>query len=619
VRDPYERSAAYKVPRRSAELVRRYAKGERYFEGADLAVSSELAGADLRAADLRRAHFHHANLRGADLRAVDFTEADLSGADMEGADLSAAILFGANLSFANLRNAVFDEAVLLDADLSFADLTGARLSSANLVGADLEGSTLRGARLDGCRLEFVRLNGADLRGADLSRAKLLGADLRNRVVKTASVEPVDVGRIQTDLEGTCFDEADLMGVDLRGVWLQKANLDAARLDSSQIEVIEQTQRRGYPELSYDTIDLQRTEPERVPVQIGTAAPRVAAPGSEFTVRFAAYADKHRSAASKMLAQLSPASAIVLDVCHCQWRVGADVTVTLQAKDLHVEEPTQSFRWNGSIEIRHFAVSVPADLPERTIVLKLDTFVGELSVAKILLDLEIRNGVRSVHYDVRETSAKRTAFASYSARDRRRVLDKVGAARISAGMEVFLDCLFLQPGEEFKPRIEEEISAREFFLLFWSTHAKESKWVEWEWRTALAVKGEEAFQIHPLESPEAAPPPYELAHFHFADTLVLLRAGTRNEEARQDVIAAKRGVLDAQVRPDGWITCPYCGRKFTTHSEASWDGEKHRQCRTRLNLVPTKPHDFKPHDFVDGICKKCGRSRVASEAFGWACD
>jgi hypothetical protein len=41
---------------------------------------------------------------------------------------------------------------------------------------------------------------------------------------------------------------------------------------------------------------------------------------------------------------------------------------------------------------------------------------------------------------------RTAFASYSSRDRSWVLERVAAVRISAGRDIFRDCLSLHPGK-----------------------------------------------------------------------------------------------------------------------------------------------------------------------------
>jgi len=123
----------------------------------------------------------------------------------------------------------------------------------------------------------------------------------------------------------------------------------------------------------------------------------------------------------------------------------------------------------------------------------------------------------------KAEAARTAFASYASADRARVLDRVAAVRISAGLDVFLDCLSLHPSEEWKLRLGNEIRSRDLFLLFWTAAAAESEWVTWEWRTALADKGKDAVQVHPLES--GVMPPEQLKDLHFGDVMMLVRDAT----------------------------------------------------------------------------------------------
>jgi hypothetical protein len=117
---------------------------------------------------------------------------------------------------------------------------------------------------------------------------------------------------------------------------------------------------------------------------------------------------------------------------------------------------------------------------------------------------------------------RTAFASYASEDRPRVADRVASLRIAAGLDIFLDCLALRPSEQWKTRLAYEIRERHLFMLFWSEHAAQSSWVEWEWRTALADKGIEAMQAHPLDPWPRAPLPRELEALHFGDPFMVLR-------------------------------------------------------------------------------------------------
>ena len=189
----------YKPPTSAMEVLERYARGERYFVGAQL-EGADLVGAELPRANLNEASLHQASLSNAALteatlvdinaRDVCLREADLSNADLSSSFLVAAELQGANLSGAKLKDAYLPRAAILLANLRGADLTNANLqganlsvadlSAANLQGANLCQSDLGGANLDGTKLVVANLDGACLRGVDLSNTSLLGATVDHK-------------------------------------------------------------------------------------------------------------------------------------------------------------------------------------------------------------------------------------------------------------------------------------------------------------------------------------------------------------------------------------------------------------------------------------------------------
>ena len=183
---------------------------------------------------------------------------------------------------------------------------------------------------------------------------------------------------------------------------------------------------------------------------------------------------------------------------------------------------RSFVWDGATALVEFDVTVPESMAFGTTVLKFDVIIADIVVAMLRLDLEIAQQAAAESAEA-SGHAARTAFASYSSTDRQSVLDRIDAVRIAAGMDVFLDCLSLKPSEQWKPRLDEEIRARDLFLLFWSQAAARSPWVEWEWREALALKGFDAMQIHPLEN--GVIPPHELEALHFDSVAMYARAGS----------------------------------------------------------------------------------------------
>ncbi|MGH8772476.1 MAG: toll/interleukin-1 receptor domain-containing protein, partial [Burkholderiales bacterium] len=261
------------------------------------------------------------------------------------------------------------------------------------------------------------------------------------------------------------------------------------------------------------------EPETV--LLGVSAPQAVKPGSEFTARFVAYIASCESEARDELRRLSPGSTVHMGLETCQWQRRTSVTVRLVAASLSIEPAEKSFVWQGGRNRVEFDVIVPASAKPGTVVLKFTVLIEALEVARLRLDLQIATTDSTV---VAETSATgraaRTAFASYASQDRLRVLDRIAAAAIAAGLDVFLDCLSLRPNEAWKKKLEQEIGNRDLFMLFWSKAASESKWVDWELRTALLKPGLEAIQVHPLEL--KVPPPEVLKDQHVNDPYIIAR-------------------------------------------------------------------------------------------------
>jgi hypothetical protein len=261
-----------------------------------------------------------------------------------------------------------------------------------------------------------------------------------------------------------------------------------------------------------------------PVHLGASAPRQVKPGDEFTARFVAYTAGHEAEIRSTLAELSPRSVSHLNIKTCQWQPGTEFTVRLAARNLHVAPAEQSLVWDGSKALVEFDVAVPDAAALGTTVLKFDVLIEGITVAMLRLDLEVARET-SAEAAQASGSAARSAFASYSSQDRQRVLDRIDAMRIAAGLDIFLDCLSLKPSEQWKRRLDNEIRERDLFMLFWSAAAAQSQWVEWEWREALALKGLDAMQIQPLEN--GIRPPPELEALHFGSVAMYARAGQGN--------------------------------------------------------------------------------------------
>jgi hypothetical protein len=234
--------------------------------------------------------------------------------------------------------------------------------------------------------------------------------------------------------------------------------------------------------------------------------------------------------------------------------GTLLTVHLSLPGFTVGEPEDFILWEGTIGNASFPVRVPPDREPGHYPGTVHVFAGALQIARVHFTVAV--GPREAPADVlvAEVYRVRTAFASYASPDRDAVLARVqGIQKALPGLDVFLDVAALRSGQRWRDRLYAEVTGRDVFFLFWSAHARQSRWVDWEWRTALAARGIDYIDPVPLASPEEAPPPKELAeHLHFNDWVLAFRRGQRATEAlppkrrRRDTntFRARRGVWRA---------------------------------------------------------------------------
>jgi hypothetical protein len=280
-------------------------------------------------------------------------------------------------------------------------------------------------------------------------------------------------------------------------------------------------------------DPQPEAPASDTVQLGASAPRTVVPGDEFTARFVAYVKALEPEVRRLLKELGPRDMPVLDVHTAQWRRGTEVRVRLTGRRLEIDPPERTFVWGGSRAIEDFQVFVPDDV--RTGVstsLRFEVSILDVSVATITLPIDIA-AERSAERATADAAPAASAFASYSSEDRDRVHDCLNALTSATSMDVFMDVIGLRAGQDWEKRVTEEVGRRPLFLLFWSKAAKASRWVDWEWREALRLRGIDGIQPVPLDPAALAPPPAELKAEHFNSVHVLLRVADQTIRAQRE--------------------------------------------------------------------------------------
>lgn len=200
-----------------------------------------------------------------------------------------------------------------------------------------------------------------------------------------------------------------------------------------------------------------------------------------------------------------------------------LSVRLKIPGAVIDEPEDTMVWEGESTCVSFVVTLPELSHESKCYGSAQVYANGVQLVRIPFLLSALGAPEGMI----EASAApyRTAFASYASEDREAVLGRIqGIHKVAPELEVFLDVLSLRSGQEWETELWREIPARDVFYLFWSRHARKSKWVEKEWRCALSKRGIEFIDPIPLESPDKSPPPPELSSLHFNDWMLAFRRG-----------------------------------------------------------------------------------------------
>jgi len=207
--------------------------------------------------------------------------------------------------------------------------------------------------------------------------------------------------------------------------------------------------------------------------------------------------------------------------------GIVLNVSLRIDGMTVEEPEATILWAGGIGSASFKVEVPPRAKEGSPTGVAFIYASGLRIAHVDFELTVGATSGPAKQVPSRYERYRKAFASYSSQDRNDVLARIqGMQKIAPSLEIFLDVLKLRSGQDWQQELWKVIPENDVFYLFWSQHARDSDWVEKEWRCALSVRGIDFIDPCPLVSPDVAPPPPELSSKHFNDwVLAFMRAKT----------------------------------------------------------------------------------------------
>lgn len=197
-----------------------------------------------------------------------------------------------------------------------------------------------------------------------------------------------------------------------------------------------------------------------------------------------------------------------------------IRIVLSSPDIKIDDSEEEQRWFGDYLKYRFAVSLPEQYTKRQVLFTASVYIDDVISIKLKFIVKCRTileqNIKISRKDIL------SAFVSYASQDRSQVAMVIqGMKKARPDMDIFFDVESLRSGQNWEEMLYDEISKRDILYLCWSHFARESKWVDAEWRYALTSKGVDCIEPVPIEPPDKCPPPDELKKKHFNDKLLYI--------------------------------------------------------------------------------------------------
>lgn len=215
-----------------------------------------------------------------------------------------------------------------------------------------------------------------------------------------------------------------------------------------------------------------------------------------------------------------------------------IRVVLTSHDVEIEDGEEEQKWNGKYLNFEFVVKIPGDFLGEQILLSATVYINKIIATKLKLILDCEKKSKRNISVTREDVV--SAFVSYASQDRNRVASIIqGMKKARPDMDIFFDIESLRSGQRWEEALKNEIESRDVLFLCWSRYARDSKWVDMEWRYALESKGEDCIEPIPIDSPDVCPPPIELQQKHFNDKMLFIIKATMPEACGQPYLVRNK--------------------------------------------------------------------------------
>lgn len=192
-----------------------------------------------------------------------------------------------------------------------------------------------------------------------------------------------------------------------------------------------------------------------------------------------------------------------------------VTIESLEADICFDNTEETGIWIGKSLEFHFWVLIPEDFQKKQFKLTIRVFTNDIPFTT--LTLFVKCNAASTQEIMPERRDIKSAFISYARADTEEVTTLIrGMEKVRPDLSLFMDQESLRSGQNWQEILKSEIERRDVLFLCWSPSAKESQWVDFEWRHMYNKRGIEYIDPIPLSSPQSCPPPQELEMLHFDD-------------------------------------------------------------------------------------------------------
>ena len=259
------------------------------------------------------------------------------------------------------------------------------------------------------------------------------------------------------------------------------------------------------------------------VEFSAVAPKTLEKGEYSIISIAMYEKEYRSIVKELSDNIDgPSQEVKGGVAGVA--MNSVIKAVLTSPDIEINDNVQQKEWFGEYLTFSFAVMVPEDFPKKQFLLNADIYANDVIAAKLTFTVKC-----SSFFQQKITISRKdilSAFVSYASQDRDKVTAIVmGMKKARPDLDIFYDIDSLVSGEDWEKALYREIDRRDVLYLCWSHYARESEWVDREWRYAYAKKGADGIEPVPMEDPNKCPPPDELGSKHFSDRLIyVMNAG-----------------------------------------------------------------------------------------------